>query len=85
MADPAETGDGTLLDPRWLVRPAPRRTGVMRADQPERDRIVRRWRTVSDGRDLIDPAYWNPNRLSDGDAPIPGDRMPAPLRDRAVA
>lgn len=76
---------GTLLDPRWLVRRAPRRSGPMRPDQPERDRTVRRWRAVSDGSDLIDPAVWDERWVADGDRPIPADRMPAPCVRRLWA
>ena len=69
---------GTLLDPRWLVRRAPRRSGPALPDQPERDRTVRRWRAMSDGSDLIDPAVWDERWVADVDRTIPADRMPAP-------
>lgn len=69
---------GTLLDPRWLVRRAPRRSGPALPDQPERDRTVRRWRSMSDGSDLIDPAVWDERWVADVDRTIPADRMPAP-------
>lgn len=76
---------GTLLDPHWLVRRAPRRSGPALPDQPERDRTVRRWRAMSDGSDLIDPAVWDERWVADGDRPIPADRMPAPCVRRLWA
>lgn len=69
---------GTLMNPRWLVMHAPRRSGPALPDQPERDRTVRRWRSKSDGSDLIDPAVWDERWVADVNRPIPADRMPAP-------
>ena len=76
---------GTLMNPRWLVHHAPRRSGPECVDQPERDRIVRRWRTASDGSDLIDPTLWDESRIVSVDRPIPADRMPAPCVRRLWA
>ena len=69
---------GTLVNPRWLVRHAPYRSGPVFPDQRERDRAVRRWQAVSDGSDLIDPLVWDARTVMDVDTPIPADRMPAP-------
>ena len=76
---------GTLMNPRWLVMHAPRRSGPALPDQPERDRTVRRWRAMSDGSDLIDPAVWDERWVADVDRPIPADRMPAPCVRRLWA
>lgn len=65
-----------LTDPRWLLHHAVRRYGPPLIDQPERDRMIRRWQTTGDGHDLIDPAVWDPNTLEDGDTPITGRSIP---------
>ena len=76
---------GTLVNPRWLVRHAPYRSGPVFPDQRERDRVVRRWQAVSDGSDLIDPLVWDACTVMDVDTPIPADRMPAPCVRRLWA
>lgn len=68
----------TLLNPCWLVRHAPCRSGPTFPDQRERDRVICRWRAVSDGADLIDPLVWDARVIMDVDTPIPADRMPVP-------
>lgn len=75
----------TLVNPCWLVRHAPYRSGPVFPDQRERDRVVRRWQAVSDGSDLIDPMVWDARTVMDVDTPIPADRMPVPCVRRLWA
>lgn len=59
----------TMLCARWLVHHAPRRIMPVMPDQTERDRVLERWRRVSDGTDLLDPIWLTEH-------PIPATLIP---------
>lgn len=64
------------LDPCWLRDHAPRPDGSFHLDQPERDRVVARWRAASDGLDLL-AGFWRSVRTADPDACVPSTLLPA--------
>lgn len=64
------------LDPSWLKTHAPRPDGRVCVDQPMRDRMIRVWRSMSDGSDLIAP-FWHRIGSMDPDLPIPSTLLPA--------